>query len=468
MRRGALILLVAALFAACSSSGSNGASPQSTAPPASAPTIHVVTQNILHGTACETDTDFCHIGDRVDVFAQQLAANGCPEIVGVQEANLRFVKEARRALPGVCDGRYRIVYDEDPSADREVLLTTDTVLGSERIHLAGPLRTAYWVRLKSEAGPVDVVVTHLASGSDNGPCGDSTTCPPPCEVTDQVGTCGGRMASAFLDRKRDPHSVAILMGDLNAGPTDDTIKNLLADDYIDTFTAVGNAECDANTGVNCTGGRVDTSMVDLTNPNAKESERIDYVFLAPTSRCKTVKPSGVFAQSGGPVGANNVVFPSDHAGVEATIACTTSASDLAAATPVSTTTTTAPANTTTVSPATAAAITKAYQTVLQGTTTSVDTRVASLEDGEKLRNSLAKQLQDQKAVLPDITVRIDSMKQSGVNRVDLTYTILLKGVSVLDHIPGAAVRVGDTWLMARATFCAVARQGQSTIPEGCG
>jgi endonuclease/exonuclease/phosphatase family metal-dependent hydrolase len=464
VRRGALILVAVAVFGACSSSGSSSSSRARS--PGPGPVLHVVTQNILHGNACATDTDLCRIGARVDLFAKQLEVGGCPEIVGVEEANPRFVKEARRALPSVCGGRYRIVYDGDPSEDREVVLTTDPILGSERTHVAGPLRTAYWVRVKSAAGPVDVVVTHLASDSDNGPC-DRTTCPPPCQATDQIGTCGGRLAAAFLDRKRDPHSVAIFMGDLNAHPNDETVKALLADGYVDTFAAVGNAECDPKTGVNCTSGRVDTSLVDLTNPNAKESERIDYVFLAPTPRCRVGKPSGVFAPSGRPVGKNGLVFPSDHAGVEATMACSTSPSDLAAATVVVTTSTTA-VSATTVAPATAAAITQAYKTVLQGATTSVATRVASLEDGETLRDSLAKQLQDEKAVLPDITVRIDSMKQTGADRVDLTYTILLKGVSVLDHLPGAAVRVGDKWLMARTTYCAVARQGQSTIPEGCG
>jgi len=459
-----LILAAVAGLAACSSNG-NRAESQAEAR-AATPTIHVVTQNILHGDACATNTDRCHIAARVDLFAQQLNLGGCPEIVGVQEANVRFVREARRALSSVCGGRYRIVYDSDPSADREVVLTTDPVLGSERTRLAGPLRTAYWVRVKSKAGPVDVVVTHLASESDNGPC-DASTCPPPCAATDLIGACGGKMAAAFLDRKRDPHSVALLMGDMNARPTEPTISALLADRYVDTFAAVGNAECDPATGVNCTSGRVDTSMVDLDNPKAKEQERIDYVFLAPTPRCHAVTPSGVFAQSGGPVGANRLVFPSDHAGVEATIACTTSPDDLAAATVVATTTTTrAPAST--IDPSTAAAITAAYTTVLQGATTSVDARVAALESGDRLRAALAKQLMDQKAVLPDITVRIDSMKRTTADRVDLSYTILLKGAPVLDHLPGAAVRVGGRWLMARATFCAVARQGQSTIPQGCG
>jgi endonuclease/exonuclease/phosphatase family metal-dependent hydrolase len=428
--------------------------------------VRVVTQNILHGNACPTSTDLCQIGDRVDLFARQLAADSCPEIVGVQEANTRFVTEAHRALAGICGDRYQIVYDGDPSEDREVVLTTDPVLGSERTHLAGPLRTAYWVRVKSSAGPVDVVVTHLASGSDNGPC-DRDTCPPPCKATDEVGLCGARMAAAFLDRKRGPHSVAILMGDLNAQPTDETVEVLRDAHYVDTFAAAGNAECDPKTGVNCTSGRVDTSMVDLTNPKAKEQERIDYVFLAPTPRCRVAGPSGLFAAEGGPVDSSGVVFPSDHTGVEATIACTTSADDLAAATVVATTATTAPPKTTTVDPAIAADITAAYRTVLQGATTPVAARVAALEGGAQLRNAMTKQLDEQKTVLPDITVRIDSMKQTTPDRVDLTYTILLKGVSVLDHLPGAAVNVDGRWVMARTTFCAVARQGQTTIPEGC-
>ena len=38
---------------------------------------------------------------------------------------------------------------------------------------------------------------------------------------------------------------------------------------------------------------------------------------------------------------------------------------------------------------------------------------------------------------------------------------------VLDHLPGAAVRVGDQWLVTRRTYCDISTQGQPEIPPPC-
>ena len=75
------------------------------------------------------------------------------------------------------------------SLDREVVLTTLPVLGQERTRLAGPLRTALWVRVSAGVGVVDLVSSHLASSSDDRPC-DARTCPPPCQIDEMVGLLG--------------------------------------------------------------------------------------------------------------------------------------------------------------------------------------------------------------------------------------------------------------------------------------
>ena len=160
-----------------------------------------------------------------------------------------------------------------------MILTTLPVLGEARTHLAGPLRTAMWVRVKAPVGPLDVVATHLASGSDDRPC-DSNSCPPPCHNSDTLKMCQGRQAADILDAHRTAHSIGLLVGDLNAKPKEPTISAILGHGYVDTFLSAGNHECVASTGDGCTSGRRDVDLSDLTNPASHEVERIDYVFLA--------------------------------------------------------------------------------------------------------------------------------------------------------------------------------------------
>ena len=39
--------------------------------------------------------------------------------------------------------------------------------------------------------------------------------------------------------------------------------------------------------------------------------------------------------------------------------------------------------------------------------------------------------------------------------------------AVLDHLPGQAVKEGDTWLVSLRTYCDVSTQGSDTIPPPC-
>ena len=179
-------------------------SPDGTSAATTTATVRIVNQNLLHGTACPPDTNRCDLPHRVALFLRQLERTKCPEIVAIEEGNRQTVTELRKGL-GACD--YRLVYDDDPGQDREIVLTTLRVLDSLRIRLAGPLRTAYRVRLGSDAGRVDVIATHLASGSDDRPC-DSNTCSPPCTTADSVNTCQARnIVAEFLredSRRRAP------------------------------------------------------------------------------------------------------------------------------------------------------------------------------------------------------------------------------------------------------------------------
>ena len=478
MRRGtsavALSVLLAGALTACGSGNSTVRTNGSTAPKRA--TVTVVAQNLLHGLACAPDTHRCKLAKRVALFARQLQAAGCPQLVSVEESDPvmgRYLKRAVRAptdrAAQLCSGRYRIVGLGDPSSDREVVLTTLPVLGHERVRLAGPLRDALYVRVKAPLGALDVVATHLASGSDDRPC-DPTTCRPPCQADDSLNTCQGREAAALLDARRSPRTVGVLMGDLNAEPGERTIAAIEARGGVDTYVAAGNPPCDPATGTGCTSGREDTDLSDLTNPNARQVERIDYVFLATKRGCRVVPPTGLFAAAPAAVPLDGLVFASDHTGVRAKISCVTSAADLAAARPVKARSTTTTTGATAIGAATRRAVTKAYQTVFNGGAgATIDARLSALQDADRLRESFVARYEDPaiKPLADQVRVRIDSMRRVDASHVDVVYSILLGDAVALDHLPGGAVRTGSRWLVTRRAYCAVATLGTTSVPEAC-
>lgn len=429
--------------------------------------VRVVSQNLLHGIACAPDSDRCKLPQRVQLFARQLAESDCPAVVALQEGNQETAGHLRDALAEVCNGRYRIVGGDDPSIDREIVLTTLPVLGQERVRLAGPLRTALWVRLRAALGPLDVVATHLASSSDDRPC-DSTTCPSPCQPSDTLNTCQGRQAVEILEEHRTPRTVGLLIGDLNARTGEPTITAIRDAGYVDAFEAAGNPECDEATGVNCTSGRVDSDLSDLTDPASRQTVRIDYVFLATDRDCSVGEPTGLFAAGPASPPVEDIVFASDHTGVQARITCPTSAVDRAAARPVAggTSTTTLPESA--MEASTAAAITKAFETVFNGGG-AVETRLGSLQDADALRESLIARYNDPaiQAIAAQVRVRIDSMQPVDETTVDVAYSILLGEQAVLDHLPGRAVLENGDWLVSRSAYCQVATLGVDTVPEPC-
>jgi endonuclease/exonuclease/phosphatase family metal-dependent hydrolase len=479
VRRGAIaialgVLLLAGALTGCDSSSGSSAGGGSSATTRASATV--VAQNLLHGLACAPDTDRCKLGSRVQLFARQLQEAGCPQVVSVEESDpvmdgflKTAVHSATAGATQLCGGRYTIVGLGDPSSDREVILTTLPVLGHERVSLAGPLRDALWVRVKAAVGPLDVVATHLASTSDDRPC-DASTCRPPCHTSDSLKTCQGREAAALLDDRRSPQSVGVLMGDLNAKPGDATINAITTQHFVDTFVAAGNPPCDAATGKNCTGGREDTNLSDLTNPSARQAERIDYVFLATKRQCTVDKTSGLFREAPESPPLDGLVFASDHTGVQAKITCVTTPADLAAARPVKASSTTTTTKVFAVDAATKAAVTKAFETVFDGGAgTSTESRLSSLQDADRLRASFIARYEDPsiKALADQVKVRIDSMQGVDARNVDVTYSILVSGAVALDHLPGGAVKVGNRWVVSRKSYCAVASLGATSVPEAC-
>jgi endonuclease/exonuclease/phosphatase family metal-dependent hydrolase len=404
------------------------------------------------------------------LFLRQLDDAGCPELVGIQEANPAIMALLDAGLPDTCGGRYELVSDADAGNDREVVLTTDRVLGHRRERLAGPLRTVFWVRVASDAGIVEFVTTHLASSSDDRPC-DANTCPPPCRTGDMVNTCQARQVVALVDELAHPDAVVVIGGDMNAHPDEPTISVFRDAGFTDTHLAAGNDECASATGAGCTSGRVDDAMTDLTDPESTQTERLDYLFVGGGRSCDAAEPTGLFNAEPATAGPRGLAFPSDHTGVEATLRCETtdaerraaSAADVALTT---TTTTTLPGGGE-VDPATEAAITKAFSNVFDGDVTDVEVKLASIEDAERIRPHFIESYEATKAIAARIRSRIDDISLVDASHADVTYTLLLDGAPVLDHLPGAAVRQDGAWLMTLRTYCEVSTQGADEIPELC-
>ena len=113
--------------------------------------------------------------------------------------------------------------------------------------------------------------------------------------------------------------------------------------YAETFTcgasrlshlAAGNAECDPATGVQCTSGRDDKTIATLKDPTARESERIDFIFVKPPTGCRPVFDpaadadgdgvgTGLFAAAPAIDGPGGLVWPSDHTAVSMDVSCAT-------------------------------------------------------------------------------------------------------------------------------------------------
>lgn len=483
-----LTLVVALAMAACSTdddtdsvditSGdtSTAASPTTGAtagPATTAGVVRVVSQNLLHGILCPADTDNCRRPDRVAVFAAQLAEAGCPDLVSVQEANDEVVDLLRETVPDICGGAYDIVWDDDDGIDREVVLTTLPVVSSRRLPLAGPLRTVYWVRVASDVGLVDLVSTHLASGSDDQPC-TADLCPPPCRPDDLLNTCQARQVVDLIAELAHPDAVIVLGGDLNAGPEEPAIDVIVDAGLVDTHLAAGNPECDPSTGEQCTSGRDDESLDDLTDPSSRQRVRIDYVFVGGDRDCTVEAPTGLLNADPAMDGPGGLAFPSDHTGVETTLRCTTDAEALAAAADPGATLPPPPSTTPPAAdagqapdPATRAAIVTAYETLLNGDVADVDVKLSYLEQGEVLREYFVASFEAVQDIASRTRVRVDDVVLTAPDRAEVIFAVTLDGSVVVGPQTGEAVLVDGRWLVASATYCELSAAGAEQVPEPC-
>jgi hypothetical protein len=207
---------------------------------------------------------------------------------------------------------------------------------SQHVRLAGPERSALRVRLRSDLGVVDLVDTHTGNGADSQgrggvPC-TREACPPPCDPSAFMLTCQIRQVADLLESHRAPGGTALIMGDLNVVAGSAPYNVLPERGYVDTYLAAGGRECDPATGTGCTSGKVDNLLDDLRNPASKESERVDFIFLAAARGCApsydTVGDAdgdrvstGFFAERPATNGPGGLAFASDHVGTALDFSC---------------------------------------------------------------------------------------------------------------------------------------------------
>ncbi|HEX6311452.1 MAG TPA: endonuclease/exonuclease/phosphatase family protein, partial [Acidimicrobiia bacterium] len=258
----------------------------------------------------------------------------CPEVVGLQEVSTR-VYELLEELPAVDECGYELVLPKPKAIDHELVLTTLPADGTKVVKLSG-FRTASRVRLESDLGPVVLVVTHQDGDLDpDEPGADATckkkTCPAVCRPGTPFLACQTTVAADLAERVGPERAVRILMGDFNVTPASGRYQMLVEDDWIDTHLAGGNPECDPGTGTGCTSGRQDDAVDDLRDPNALQSQRIDYIFVKPPRGCEPVFDPAADADGDGlgtgiwddPVvdGPGGIVFVSDHSGLSLDLSC---------------------------------------------------------------------------------------------------------------------------------------------------
>src|SRR6266540_2321007 len=109
---------------------------------------------------------------RVALLGRQLQAAKCPQVVALEEISERTYGRVT-AAPWVKQCKYKIVWHDMPSIDRELVLTTLPVKSQKLTILAGNFRSAYRVELRSTLGPLVLVVSHQDGDPEPGdpkPC----------------------------------------------------------------------------------------------------------------------------------------------------------------------------------------------------------------------------------------------------------------------------------------------------------
>lgn len=119
-----------------------------------------------------------------------------------------------------------------------------------------------------------------------------------------------------------------------------------------------------------------------------------------------------------------------------------------------------------------AAIRAAFETFYDGAGTTVDAKVAALEDGERYRSmlvdaslnpqfqSLTIDIRDVRLATAEECVALGAAGRCGI----VTHDLLVSGAPALVAQESTAVEVDGVWLVAASSWCAVVALGGETCP----
>ncbi len=340
-------------------------------------TVTLANLNVLHGFDCDPPApavgDQCRVSERVALLRKHLIAEGCPDLVTLQEViNREFAPTAQgqpvqsilllieAELPNLataCGFTYQLVYEPlltvaISETDEELILSRYPVLQTGTRILYGPLyneitgslvfaRHVLHARIDHPSGKVDVYTTHLASGSDfaTSIC-VSGYCPMECNSNDTVRACQAEQLALYVEQTRGTNNLALIAGDFNSVPGSTEYLAMTNRGWLDSHLSAGQPECDSASGVGCTSGR-ESSPADTENPALNVDERIDYIFIAlpqeknscvvsmqsGLSGTYEITSAGLFAAAPNPFVAAcgsppaAVCWASDHSGNQARITC---------------------------------------------------------------------------------------------------------------------------------------------------
>lgn len=284
--------------------------------------IDVVTLNLLHGLFCPEETDACQAPDRVAIFADRVDEADCPDLIGLQEIGPRLEELIPPALETLCDGEYTIAWEAVDSPDRGMILSRLPILDEGFLDIANFPWEAYWVRVDAPLGPVDFLTTHFASSANNPDCLPDQ-CPPICPPGIATNECHAIEVVDFFEQRPGDAVMEIVGGDLNAAPDSQTVTTLTDASFDDAWLSSGQPECDPATHLGCTGGggQPEPFVGIDTEEGPGFDSRIDYLLVRPGEGCEPDIETAGFAHEPRPSPQNGLYWPSDHAGVAATLGC---------------------------------------------------------------------------------------------------------------------------------------------------
>jgi len=285
--------------------------------------VRVLTLNVLHGLSCPPATDACQLGDRLQIFAEYVEAADCPDLIGLQEISARVEQLLPPVVATMCRGAYATAWQAAPDNpfDRVMVLSRLPIVERGFLDLANYPWEAYWVRVRSDQGPVDFLTAHFASSVNNPTC-DGTRCPPLCMAGISTNECHAVQTLDHVDG-REGAALTVVAGDLNAEPGEPTVLRLRRARFVDTWLKSGRPECTPARTNGCTGGGGQTGpFVGMdTRDGPGFDQRIDYVMARAGKGCDLRITTRSFAAKARAQPLNGMWWPSDHGGVLARLRC---------------------------------------------------------------------------------------------------------------------------------------------------